>query len=87
MDEKIKQISRIKSEIELCKGNVIIATDDDREGEAIGWHICDLFKLPIETTPRIIFHEITKPAIQNAVNNPKDDAKSKRGIHAQRDTR
>jgi DNA topoisomerase-1 len=70
MDEKIKQISRIKSEIELCKGNVIIATDDDREGEAIGWHICDLFKLPIETTPRIIFHEITKPAIQNAVNNP-----------------
>ena len=70
MDEKTKQISRIKSEIESCNGNVIIATDDDREGEAIGWHICDLFKLPVETTPRIIFHEITKPAIQAAITNP-----------------
>jgi DNA topoisomerase-1 len=70
MDEKTKQISRIKSEIEACNGNVVIATDDDREGEAIGWHICDLFKLPVETTPRIIFHEITKPAIQAAITNP-----------------
>lgn len=70
MDEKMKQVSRIKNEIELCQGNVLIATDDDREGEAIGWHICDMFKLPVETTPRIIFHEITKPAIQNAVSNP-----------------
>jgi len=70
MEEKSKQISRIKSEIESCMGNVIIATDDDREGEAIGWHICDMFKLPVSTTPRIIFHEITKPAIQNAVSNP-----------------
>ena len=70
MEEKSKQISRIKSEIELCMGNVIIATDDDREGEAIGWHICDMFKLPVATTPRIIFHEITKPAIDRAVSTP-----------------
>jgi DNA topoisomerase-1 len=70
MEEKSKQISRIKSEIELCMGNVIIATDDDREGEAIGWHICDMFKLPVETTPRIIFHEITKTAIERAVSTP-----------------
>jgi DNA topoisomerase-1 len=70
MEEKSKQISRIKSEIELCMGNVIIATDDDREGEAIGWHICDMFKLPVETTPRIIFHEITKMAIERAVSTP-----------------
>ena len=70
MDEKSKQISRIKSEIESCMGNVIIATDDDREGEAIGWHICDMFKLPVETTPRIIFHEITKTAIERAVSTP-----------------
>jgi DNA topoisomerase-1 len=70
MEEKSKQISRIKSEIESCMGNVIIATDDDREGEAIGWHVCDMFKLPIETTPRIIFHEITKTAIERAVSTP-----------------
>ena len=70
MDEKSKQISRIKSEIESCMGNVIIATDDDREGEAIGWHVCDMFKLPVETTPRIIFHEITKTAIDRAVSTP-----------------
>jgi DNA topoisomerase-1 len=70
MEEKSKQIARIKSEIQLCMGNVIIATDDDREGEAIGWHICDMFKLPVETTPRIIFHEITKSAIDRAVSTP-----------------
>ena len=70
MEEKSKQISRIKSEILSCMGNVIIATDDDREGEAIGWHICDMFKLPVETTPRIIFHEITKTAIDRAVSTP-----------------
>lgn len=70
MEEKSKQIYRIKSEIELCMGNVIIATDDDREGEAIGWHVCDMFKLPVETTPRIIFHEITKTAIDRAVSTP-----------------
>jgi DNA topoisomerase-1 len=52
------------------KSNVIIATDDDREGEAIGWHICIEFDLPVETTKRIIFHEITKQAIQNAILNP-----------------
>ena len=49
---------------------VILATDDDREGEAIAWHICKLFKLPIATTKRIIFHEITKTALQNSIKNP-----------------
>ncbi len=53
-----------------AKANVIIATDNDREGEAIGWHICQVFDLPVETTRRIIFHEITKKAIQEAVANP-----------------
>lgn len=52
------------------KSNIIIATDDDREGEAICWHICIEFDLPIETTKRIIFHEITKQAIQTAIMNP-----------------
>lgn len=51
--------------------NIILATDDDREGEAIAWHICEIFQLPIQTTPRIIFHEITKNAVLNAISNPK----------------
>ena len=49
---------------------VILATDDDREGEAIAWHLCKVFKLNVKTTKRIIFHEITKKAILNAVKNP-----------------
>lgn len=50
--------------------NIFLATDDDREGEAIAWHICDLFQLPVETTKRIIFHEITQPAILAAMQSP-----------------
>ena len=49
---------------------VVLATDDDREGEAIAWHICKTFNLSIVTTKRIIFHEITKPAIKTAILNP-----------------
>ena len=70
MTEKIKQIHRIRTVMAECPGGVIIATDDDREGEAIGWHICDTFKLPVATTPRIVFHEITKPAIAAAISKP-----------------
>jgi DNA topoisomerase-1 len=49
---------------------VIIATDDDREGESIGWHFCKLFNLNINTTKRIIFHEITETAIKSAIHSP-----------------
>jgi len=50
---------------------VWIATDEDREWEAIGWHLCRELKLDIAKTPRIVFHEITKDAIQHAVKNPR----------------
>ena len=50
--------------------NIFLATDDDREGEAIAWHICMQFNLPIETTKRVIFHEVTKDAIQSCVKTP-----------------
>ena len=50
--------------------NVLLATDDDREGEAIAWHICEVFGLSIHTTKRILFHEITKDAIRAAVDHP-----------------
>jgi DNA topoisomerase-1 len=69
-DLKLKQIEKIRSEIAKAD-DVIIATDDDREGEAIGWHICDLFGLSITNTKRIIFHEITESAIQSAISHPK----------------
>ena len=51
---------------------VWLASDEDREGEAIAWHLQQVLQLPAEKTHRIVFHEITKDAIQNAVQNPRD---------------
>ena len=68
-DIKLKQIERIRKEI-VAADEVILATDGDREGEAIAWHLCQLFNLPVETTKRIIFHEITETAILEAIRNP-----------------
>ena len=50
---------------------VWLASDEDREGEAISWHLAEVLKLDPKTTKRIVFHEITKPAIQKAVANPR----------------
>ena len=50
---------------------VWLATDEDREGEAISWHLCHALGLDIATTKRIVFHEITKPAILDAIKNPR----------------
>lgn len=69
MDSKKTQIDKIKSEMKMA-ARVLLATDDDREGEAIAWHICDMFNLSVETTDRIVFHEITKDALQRAVLYP-----------------
>jgi len=69
--EKQKHIESMLTTISMfSKSNIILASDDDREGEAIAWHICKIFDLPIETTKRIIFHEVTKNAIIEAVKNP-----------------
>ena len=62
-DMKRTQIEKLKKEINSA-GEVILASDDDREGEAISWHICDMFKLNIEKTKRITFNEITESALQ-----------------------
>ena len=67
--EKVKYIEKLRYAISVAK-SVIIATDNDREGEAIGWHICDMFSLPVSTTPRIVFNEITETAILKAIANP-----------------
>jgi len=65
---KKKYIQALKSAVKKCN-DVILATDDDREGEAIAWHICQLCNLPVETTKRMVFHEITKPALERALEN------------------
>ena len=51
---------------------VWLASDEDREGEAIAWHLVETLHLPAEKTRRIVFHEITKPAILAAIENPRD---------------
>ena len=65
---KAKYIKNLRDNIKRSS-EVILATDDDREGEAIAWHICKLFGLPEESTKRIKFNEITKKAILEAVEN------------------
>lgn len=69
IDSKKPQITKLKTAIKNAK-EVILATDDDREGEAIAWHICQTFNLNVSTTKRIIFHEITQKALQQAIINP-----------------
>jgi DNA topoisomerase-1 len=72
IQEKKSHIQWMKTVIEkFSKNNIILASDDDREGEAISWHICQVFDLPVETTQRIIFHEVTKPALLEAISSPK----------------
>ena len=66
---KNKYIKPLREAIKKAT-EVVLATDDDREGEAIAWHICKTFNLPIKSTKRIIFHEITKSAIKTAISNP-----------------
>ena len=69
LPSKAKYIKPLKAAVRKAD-EIILATDDDREGEAIAWHLCDTFNLPVTTTKRIIFHEITKSAVQKAVKNP-----------------
>lgn len=63
-------IAKIKSEIKISS-KVLLATDDDREGESIAWHACKVFGLSELSTDRIVFHEITKAALEYAVMNPR----------------
>jgi DNA topoisomerase-1 len=62
--KELKQLTKKSDEVWL-------ATDEDREGEAISWHLCEVLGLDPASTKRIVFHEITKPAIRAAVNNPR----------------
>lgn len=70
MSSKYAQVAKLRAAIATAD-EVIIATDDDREGEAIAWHLCQVFNLSVLTTKRIIFHEITEPALRAAVAAPR----------------
>jgi len=69
-EDKEKVVRELKS-FAKKSGEVWLATDEDREGEAISWHLCEVLGLDPKTTKRIVFHEITKPAIENAVKKPR----------------
>src|SRR4030095_11770487 len=68
--EKEKVVRELKGFAKKAD-EVWLATDEDREGEAISWHLCEVLGLDPKTTKRIVFHEITKPAIEKAVKNPR----------------
>lgn len=68
--DKKKVVSELKKEAKNAEV-VWLASDEDREGEAIAWHIVQALGLKPENTKRIVFHEITKPAIEHAVQNPR----------------
>lgn len=69
-DDKEKVVRELK-QIARKSDEVWLATDEDREGEAISWHLCEVLGLDPSSTKRIVFHEITKPAIQSAVKSPR----------------
>lgn len=70
--EKKKVATELRKQVKAVgKDNVWLATDEDREGEAIAWHLCEVLKLDPKTTKRIVFHEITKDAITQAVKSPR----------------
>ncbi len=64
----VKELQKLAKEAEV----IWLASDEDREGEAISWHLAETLKLDKEKTKRIVFHEITKTAILEAIKNPRD---------------
>lgn len=68
--DKKKVIAQLKKAIK-DSSTVWLATDEDREGEAIAWHLCEVLGLNVKTTNRIVFHEITKNAIEEALKKPR----------------
>ncbi len=69
--EKKKVVAELKKAVKQAS-TVWLATDEDREGEAIAWHLAEVLKLDTEKTKRIVFHEITKKAVLDAVANPRN---------------
>ena len=70
-EDKKKIVSELKAEVKKAD-TIWLATDEDREGEAIAWHLTEALNLNRKDTKRIVFHEITRKAITNAVENPRE---------------
>lgn len=70
-EDKTKVVKDLKDYVKKVD-EVWLATDEDREGEAISWHLCKVLGLDENTTKRIVFREITKPAIESAIQNPRN---------------
>jgi DNA topoisomerase-1 len=68
--DKKKTVTELKKAVKVAE-TIWLATDEDREGEAIAWHLCEVLNLDPKTTKRIVFHEITKSAIEEAVKHPR----------------
>ena len=68
--DKERVVKELKS-LAKSSDEVWLASDEDREGESISWHLAEVLNLDPKTTKRIVFHEITKPAIEKAVKNPR----------------
>lgn len=68
--EKKKTIAELRKAAKNAE-TIWLATDEDREGEAIAWHLCEVLKIDPKTTKRIVFHEITKSAIEEAIKHPR----------------
>lgn len=69
-EDKKKIVTELKKNAKVAK-KIWLASDEDREGEAISWHLCEVLGLDEEKTSRIVFHEITKPAILEAIQTPR----------------
>ena len=69
-DEKKKVVNELKKSAKAAE-KIWLASDEDREGEAISWHLCEVLGLDEDKTNRIVFHEITKPAILKAIETPR----------------
>ena len=63
----VEELSKLSKSVDT----VWLASDEDREGEAIAWHLAEVLDLPVDKTKRIVFHEITKPAILHAIETPR----------------
>ena len=67
-----KKVSELKKEAK-DKDEIILATDEDREGEAIAWHIANILDINKDHEKRIVFHEITEQEINNSISNPRNN--------------
>ena len=68
--KKKKKVAELKK-LAAAADTILFATDEDREGEAISWHLAELLKIKPPDVKRLVFHEITKPAIDHALKNPR----------------